>query len=486
MENSLDWFNFMSYDIHGVWDSTNKFTGPFILPHTNLTEIKLGLDLMWRNGIDPAYVTLGLGWYGRSFTLSDSSCSTPNGICQFSSGGKPGPCSNSAGTLSNAEIFQVLAQTGAKASFDSTAAVKWITWDTNQWVSYDDGQTMKLKMDAANKLCLGGVMIWSVDQDDTNGTSTSDLLGVGTANGISAAKALELKQNQRYAVSQATNMNSCYWTFCGDTCASGYFPQTSSNGQVNGVSSNTVCKNGQLETLCCASGTNMGTCEWEGWNGVGLSCSGGGCLGSGSIAIAFNTNNYIKQAAIGFLKDHTCHGGFQSYCCSGFRSSPKGSISSLDLVGLNGKDTNPGLNVGKLAGLTVACTAAATAAGTAAGKNSRFVSIKYRQIVANYTIFSLLKVLPLPFSLLASPSSPSSQPPLPPSLRPAKSRQSRLLRCKQLVLWRAYAQVAVGNRTLFLVHPPTSLRFHRSNRRRRSWVSGSRLRTTLRRPMTAQ
>ncbi|GFP59293.1 chitotriosidase-1 [Trichoderma asperellum] len=367
LEDSLDWFNFMSYDIHGVWDSTNKFTGPFILPHTNLTEIKLGLDLLWRNGIDPGYVTLGLGWYGRSFTLSDPSCSTPNGVCQFSSGGKPGPCTNSAGTLSNAEIFQVLAQTGAKPSFDSTAAVKWITWDTNQWVSYDDGQTMKLKIDAANNLCIGGVMIWSVDQDDTNGTSTSDLLGLGTANGISSAKALELKQNQRYAVSQATNMNSCYWTFCGDSCASGYFPQTSSNGQVNGVSSNTVCKNGQLETLCCASGTNMGTCEWEGWNGVGMSCSGGGCLGSGSVAIAFNTNNYIKQAAVGLLKDQTCHGGFQSYCCLGFRASPKGSISSLDLVGLNGKDTNPGLNVGKFAGLTVACTAAATAAGTAAG-----------------------------------------------------------------------------------------------------------------------
>lgn len=27
-------------DIHGVWDSTNKETGPYIRPHTNLTQIK--------------------------------------------------------------------------------------------------------------------------------------------------------------------------------------------------------------------------------------------------------------------------------------------------------------------------------------------------------------------------------------------------------------------------------------------------------------
>jgi chitinase len=52
----------MSYDIHGVWDATNQFTGPYVLPHTNLTEIDEGLDLLWRNNINPLQVTLGLGW----------------------------------------------------------------------------------------------------------------------------------------------------------------------------------------------------------------------------------------------------------------------------------------------------------------------------------------------------------------------------------------------------------------------------------------
>jgi chitinase len=38
MEPYVDWFNVMSYDIHGVWDGQNKFTGPYVRPHTNLTE----------------------------------------------------------------------------------------------------------------------------------------------------------------------------------------------------------------------------------------------------------------------------------------------------------------------------------------------------------------------------------------------------------------------------------------------------------------
>jgi chitinase len=102
----VDWFNYMSYDIHGVWDSTNKFTGPYIRPHTNWTEITQGLDLLWRNNVNPSQVVLGLGWYGRSFTLTDPSCISPG--CTFSAGGTPGQCTNSAGTLSNAEITRII------------------------------------------------------------------------------------------------------------------------------------------------------------------------------------------------------------------------------------------------------------------------------------------------------------------------------------------------------------------------------------------
>lgn len=125
MQNYLDWFNFMSYDIHGVWDSTNKFTGPYIRPHTNLTEITQGLDLLWRAGVNPDKVVLGLGWYGRSFTLSDPSCNTPNGVCTFSAGANPGKCTASSGTLSNAEIDRITAAGGVRKGFDRTAAVKW-------------------------------------------------------------------------------------------------------------------------------------------------------------------------------------------------------------------------------------------------------------------------------------------------------------------------------------------------------------------------
>jgi len=90
LAKEIDWFNMMSYDLHGTWDSSDVYIGPYVAAHTNLTEIDESLKLLWRNNIDPAKVTLGLGFYGRSFTLTDPSCSHTG--CEFSSAAPAGPC----------------------------------------------------------------------------------------------------------------------------------------------------------------------------------------------------------------------------------------------------------------------------------------------------------------------------------------------------------------------------------------------------------
>lgn len=82
------------------------------------------MDLLWRNDIDPNKVTMGIGFYGRSFTLSDPSCDTAG--CPFSAGGNPGPCSASAGTLMYSEIQDILSL-GAKTTKDQDAAIVIVT-----------------------------------------------------------------------------------------------------------------------------------------------------------------------------------------------------------------------------------------------------------------------------------------------------------------------------------------------------------------------
>lgn len=106
MAEYVDAFNFMSYDIHDTWDGNSPYTEAVVHPHTNLTEITDGLDLLWRNNVEPSKVYLGLGFYGRSCTLSDPSCTTLG--YAFSGGGNPGECTQTSGILSNAEIQPII------------------------------------------------------------------------------------------------------------------------------------------------------------------------------------------------------------------------------------------------------------------------------------------------------------------------------------------------------------------------------------------
>lgn len=127
IQHHIDWFNLMAYDLHGVWDKLSKYVGPYIAPHTNITEIDLSLDLLWRAGVKPENVILGQGWYGRSFTLADPSCNVPNGVCQFSDAAKAGPISDAAGILIDQEIVDIIKSNNLKPTWDKTAGVKWVS-----------------------------------------------------------------------------------------------------------------------------------------------------------------------------------------------------------------------------------------------------------------------------------------------------------------------------------------------------------------------
>jgi chitinase len=151
----------MSYDLHGVWDSTNPI-GSIVQGHTNLTEIQLAVELFWRVNIPPAKLVFGFGFYGRAFTLASPSCKTPG--CPFSGASDPGPCTDAGGILGHYEIQAILNKDKSIVPVHDTAsAVKYFTWNNDQWISYDDAVTYGQKVKWADNLGLGGAMIWASD-----------------------------------------------------------------------------------------------------------------------------------------------------------------------------------------------------------------------------------------------------------------------------------------------------------------------------------
>ena len=304
IQKSVDWFNLMAYDLHGIWDAQSKFVGPYIAPHTNITEIDLGLDLLWRSGVDPAKVVMGQGWYGRSFTIKDPSCDKPNGVCEFTGGAKAGPCSNAAGILDLEEIDDIISKNNLKPIHDEKAGVKWITWDSNQWVSYDDTDTFAQKKDFANSRCLGGLMVWAMDQVDQTKSN-----GLGPAPAVTPPQQSNANQ---MSVDQQAGL-TCQASPCGVGCPPGTNAVTQMNGQPGQLSTADRCPKNKYQTLCCLDGTQTGKCQWRGWKGVGLPCVSG-CK-DGETEVSQNTNNHDSKK-----ESQTCNGGLQSYCCAGFKS----------------------------------------------------------------------------------------------------------------------------------------------------------------------
>ncbi|KAM7216064.1 hypothetical protein V8F06_008537 [Rhypophila decipiens] len=265
-----DFTNIMSYDLHGTWDRDNAL-GNIIRPHTNLTEIKLACELLWRVGVKPSQVSLGFGFYGRSFTLADPSCSTP-GSCRFSDGGAPGKCTASPGYLGYYEIQDIIAQNpGITIHHDQEAAIKHITWSGNQWIAYDDADTFKQKVDWANSVGFSGSLIWASDLDDNMQTAHQGLTGKTVTNNdriLAESNALYAKSELQRSFNTQCEVKECVkpdvyqpysiHSYCnpGDTLV-GF--------------DNADCPDSGFKPICCPVIKYPSDCIWR---GGGSDCNG--------------------------------------------------------------------------------------------------------------------------------------------------------------------------------------------------------------------
>lgn len=276
LQDNVDWFNVMTYDIHGSWDIDNvKWTGPYLNSHTNLTEIQEALDLLWRNKVNPDKVVLGTAFYSRSFTLTNPGCSEPGVGCGVSSGGNRGKCSGTTGVLLNPEIQDIIKEKGLMVKTYRDAAFKAVTWG-NQWVSFDDESTWRSKVNVARSQCISGVMVWAISQDDSNarnahaltkavGRTVKDLPDFSAQRSSEAPKVVEL----------------CRWTNCNENCPSG-FKEVPRDGTDLMMTDETGCLGLPSHKFCCPGDYHLPKCTWRGFKNSGA-CSPG--CNSGEVEV---------------------------------------------------------------------------------------------------------------------------------------------------------------------------------------------------------
>ncbi|XP_033215238.1 acidic mammalian chitinase-like [Belonocnema kinseyi] len=173
ISKSLDFINLMTYDYHGTFDEdkTVGHNAPlYAAPGENANQKTLNVNSsvnFWiSQGAPIEKINVGTAFYGRSFTLAD-----PNQHKRgspFIAEGKAGPYTKNAGTLAYYEICTYTDRENWTVRYDPEQHVVY-AFKADQIVGYDDVNSITEKAAYIKNLNLGGAMVWSIDQDDSNG-----------------------------------------------------------------------------------------------------------------------------------------------------------------------------------------------------------------------------------------------------------------------------------------------------------------------------
>ncbi len=167
----LDWFNLMTYDLHGNWNNASAH-------HTNLLSspqdtsdngaelsfnksVKYFLDTL---GISSQKIVPGAAFYGKSWSVIDT---VNNGLYQ--------PAKDSGGVInvlfSSYSNLVKLESEGYNYYWDTLAMAPWLfNPEKKIFWTFDDAKSIALKSRYVDAYNLRGLMFWEISGDDSNGT----------------------------------------------------------------------------------------------------------------------------------------------------------------------------------------------------------------------------------------------------------------------------------------------------------------------------
>ncbi|CAH1365834.1 unnamed protein product [Tenebrio molitor] len=168
----LDLINVMAYDLHGSWDGVTGQNAPLypssvdVSANQKLLTVDAAIRGWIQRGADPQKISLGLGVYGRTYTLTNKNNHKVGS--PVSGAGNGGKYTGEAGMLGYNEIVELQKEGGWTTVWDDQQKTPYM-YKGNQWVGFDNPRSIGVKVEYAKSLNLGGVMIWSIETDDFKG-----------------------------------------------------------------------------------------------------------------------------------------------------------------------------------------------------------------------------------------------------------------------------------------------------------------------------
>ena len=193
----LDWYNLMTYDFHGSWDSitnhhTNLLTSPKdIISNSNSESFDKAVKLFNSVcGVSKNKIVPGGAFYGKAWADVDS---VNDGLYRSGKNYKYN-CDNSFNNFSD---FKKLLTNGYKYYWDKYAMAPFLynSKDSIFW-TFDDEKSLALKSRYVDAYNLRGIMFWEISGDDSTGTLVNSLFTGNT---------------QSVELSQSENVNKSFY-----------------------------------------------------------------------------------------------------------------------------------------------------------------------------------------------------------------------------------------------------------------------------------
>jgi chitinase len=159
----VDWMNLMSYDYHGNWDPITGHNAPLNVGVKDAAKgfsVADAVDSYLNAGFPAQKLVLGLALYGRGW---ENVSQTQNGLYQSGTNASVGTWEK--GVFDYTDIKNNYLPTMTRY-WDSEAQVPYLYDPARKlWISYDDPQSIKIKVDYITAKGLGGAMLWELSGD---------------------------------------------------------------------------------------------------------------------------------------------------------------------------------------------------------------------------------------------------------------------------------------------------------------------------------
>ncbi|XP_025073835.1 uncharacterized protein LOC105426278 [Pogonomyrmex barbatus] len=171
----LDFINLLSYDYHSAYEPAVNHHSP-LYPLEEDNEYNYDAELtidytishLLEKGASADKVVLGIPTYGRSYTLFNQDATELGSPADGP--GTEGEATREKGYLAYYEICEGIAESDDwEVVKPNPKAMGPYAFKGNQWVGYDDENIVRLKARYVNEKKLGGIMFWSIDNDDFRG-----------------------------------------------------------------------------------------------------------------------------------------------------------------------------------------------------------------------------------------------------------------------------------------------------------------------------